>query len=222
MQSFQVFLRGLTDRECGTLKDPNYRAAFYALQDATEFCFQGRLIDGSFRESYFFPKASDSILDEAGNSVFYYEGSLSWEASGSSWLTSHDDLLCKRVMRKAVQIDVPVCVFEGEDKPCFIHLDPFLWKRSEFLLYKDYSALLSVFYALQQDVAFICENNKAFLHRRIQDSNRYYKPGLLDGYIPLRIKDLKKDIKYYAQQYQRNSQHIEKCQEKQRFIAKGH
>jgi len=50
------------------------------------------------------------------------------------------------------------------------------------------------------------------LHRRSQAPQDYYKPGLLYGYIPLRIKDLWESLQHYDKQYQRSSQRIDEYQ----------
>ena len=205
---------GLRDEKCGTLDDPNYRAAFFALQDAIEFHFQGRLLDDSFRKPDFFPKSTKSILDASGDPVFYYEGSLSWQAEASSSSTAIDDFLCRRIIQKAVRKDVPIYIFQGDNKPCFYPPPPvFIEEERVFKLYKDYAALLSVFYALQQDLEFIYENNKSFLLRRIREPEYYYKSSPLYGCIPLKINDLNKSVQYYAEQYQKSSQRLEKYQE---------
>jgi tetratricopeptide (TPR) repeat protein len=200
--------------QCGTLEERNYCAAFYALREAIELFRLRHWATGSYKP-LFFPKANHDILDSVGHPLFYYEGSLFWEAEApinvwnakeSSWQTPADDFLCRRVMQKAVQIDVPICIFQEEDESLIYPPEPiFIEEERVFKLYKDYSALLSVFYVLQQDLAFICENNKAFLRRRMQYPEYYYK---------MSNEDFKKRIQYYEEMYQWRSQQIEEYQEK--------
>ena len=213
----RYFSLGLTDKDCGTLADPNYQAAFHALQDAMDFCFKARWIDSLSSAPYFFPQAGDGVLDISGESAFYYEGSLFWQTQASScgYGTASNDFLCKRVMRKATQIDMPRYIFQGEDQPSLYPAAPiFLEEERIFKLYKDYSALLSIFYLLEQDLVFIRESNKAFLHRRIHSPQDYYKPALTSGYISLQAKDLRNSLRYYNKQYQINSQRVEEYQKK--------
>ena len=53
---------GLRDSDCGTLNDPNYSAAFFALQDALEYCFPGPQTNNLSRVSLFFQKLVTPFL----------------------------------------------------------------------------------------------------------------------------------------------------------------
>ena len=214
------FFKGPRAGECGTLKDPNYRAAFEALQKAIELCFQGPLRTDSTRP-YFFPKSSDSILDENENPVFYFEGSLIWEANGSTWANSSMDLYCRRILQMSMASDVPMEVYLDKGKHCYYPPKAAVTEELKlFSLYKDYASLLSVFNCLHDDAEFIYRNNLSFLQRRLKDHQRYYKPSAFYGCIPLRIDDLNKLMHFYSNQYKINVKCIEKCRDEATVFCK--
>ena len=116
---------------------------------------------------------------------------------------------------------MPICILQ-ENKTFLYPPRPALIEEERFFeLNKDYSTLLSVFNILQQDLSFICGINKAFLHRRLLDSESYYKPSLFCyDYIPIEIKDLKESIQQYDDQFKKDNQLVEDYREKAIFYCR--
>ena len=185
--------------QCGTIKDRNYSEAFYALNGAIHWGLPTNPDD--------FPNARNDLQDASENPVYRCEGSLLWETRSSSERCS-----CKRVLEKAVNIDVPV----WSDQP-----DPeFVETKQVFRLHKDYSSLLYVFELLQQDLTFIYESNVNFLQRHIHDSEQYYKERLFLRAVPFTAKDFEERKKYYAQKHQQRSQKVQEFAEEASIYCK--
>jgi hypothetical protein len=203
-ESYTYFITELEDEECGTLDDPNYYAAFKALREAADVCCEERSVKDFRTGSHFFPQAGDGVLDLWGEPVFYCEGELSWS-------TSSGNVICRRILQKAVQIDVPVYIFQRENPSFLYPPEPsFIEENQVFHLYKDYSALLSAFCSLQQDLTFVYQSEKAFLQRRFKDFQDYYISGT-NGFhraIPLKKSDLEKNMLYFENQYQKYKQRL--------------
>lgn len=191
----------LHDEDCGTLEDPNYRLAFYALQDAI------KVVIGSPSEYAFFPSASDEIYDACGNPFFSYEGKISWNVQ--TWPST--DFLCKRIIQQENPINLAPHAMQQSDANLLIiekgiHI---------FKLHKDYAAFLSAFDRLQKDLDFLWENNRGFFRKCIsyirtdQKQYSFWKFGPLGHTIPLNIKDLNNLIRDYRQRYNKYNQRLE-------------
>lgn len=185
--------------QCGTIKDRNFSEAFYALKEAIDWCF-GYNPD-------VFPDACNDLRDPCNNPFYHCEGSLLWETRSSGERCS-----CKRVLEKAVNIDVPL--WGDQPGPEFVET------KQVFRLHKDYFSLLYVFELVQQDVTFIYDSNINFLHRHIHDSNEYYKECSIFRCISFTSKDFEEREKYYAQKHQQRSQKAQEFAETARIYCK--
>src|ERR1700733_12633832 len=98
--------------DCATEDDPNYLAACHTVCRAIE-----KLFFDCFSEPYSFPIPiiSESILDISGDTAFYDEGSICWDGASQDHVIIDETL--KRTLQKAVQIDAPRYIFQGEDTP---------------------------------------------------------------------------------------------------------
>lgn len=193
--------------ECGTLEDPYYRNAVYALEEAIRWI---QIPD----DSILFPLSCKDVLDPSGDPFFYYEGSLFWKVK-------YNGLCVGRVIENAVQIDVPTYIFHEEDETISYLPEPMYIREEQiFNLHKAPSSLLSIFKNLEQDLTFIYQNNKNFLRRHMNDGQCYFKPGTDFFYIDLTRKDFKELLKQNKQDFQHNCQYVEKCEERATTFCK--